>query len=67
MNARFEIGEVLLTARIVEILRQFVFGIMPWDIAAGDKFAECETAEPGEFTCFAKRENLLGVKRDRQF
>jgi hypothetical protein len=32
---------------------------MPRDIAAGDKFAECEAAEAGELTCFAKGQNLL--------
>ena len=38
-------GEVLLTARIFEIVRQFVLGVMPWDVAASNEVGKDKTID----------------------
>jgi hypothetical protein len=39
---------------------------VPWDIAAGDEFAEREPIQPGKLACLSKGQNLPGIKRERQ-
>jgi hypothetical protein len=51
MIARFEIGEVLLTASIDEIERQVVLGEMARNIAACNQIGEGITGCTGKFAC----------------
>jgi hypothetical protein len=67
MDARFEIGEVLLTASIVEVLDQFSFAVMARDVAGGDEVGERETGEAGEFGGLGEGQDFLGVKGEGEF
>ena len=51
MDARFEIGEVLLTESIVEVLGQLSFAVVAGDVAGGDEVGERETGEASETRC----------------
>src|SRR5208337_3280981 len=66
ITARFERGEVLLTARIVEILSQLVFRVVPRNVALGDKVGKGETRRFRELAGLAKRENPTSIESDRK-
>gem|GEM_PF-5399202 len=40
MEARFDIGEVLLTVSILEVLRQFVIRVMPRNLPLTDRISK---------------------------
>jgi hypothetical protein len=64
MEARFEMGEVLLTASILEVLSQFLIRIVPRDSALTDQLLKCMPRNPSEFGCLPEWEDLLSVKRE---
>ena len=66
MEARLEIGEVLLTARIVEVLRQFVAGVVTGNLAAGEKVGEGKPGDIGELARLAQGKDALGIERNRK-
>jgi hypothetical protein len=67
MIARFEIGEVLLTASIDEIERQVVLGVMAWNIAACYEVGEGITGGTGKFACLPEGEDALGIEGNGEF
>jgi hypothetical protein len=48
MQARLEMGEVLLTASIGGVFAQVVLAVMPRDLPLGQDFRESEAADPGQ-------------------
>ena len=66
MMARFERGEVLLTARMVEILRQLALRVVPRDVAPGSEIGKGETGKFTQFAGLAKRENPLSIEGHRK-
>lgn len=63
MEARFEMGEVLLTARIFEVLSQFCFRVVPRYLALTNQVREAIPGSPCEFGCLAERQDALCIKR----
>jgi hypothetical protein len=55
MEARFEIGEVLLTASIVEVLGQFLIGIVARKLPLVNQTGECIAGSLREFGCLTER------------
>ena len=64
MEARFEMGEVLLTARILDILRQFHIREMARYFATTHKVSESIAGSSSKFARLAERQNALRIKRD---
>lgn len=67
MMARLEIGEVLLTANIGEILRQILVAVVTWNAALAHQLIEKNPAHFRKLRCFAQGQHSLGVQRDGQF
>ena len=64
MEARFEMGEVLLTARIFEVLSQFCVRVVPRDFTLTNQVCESITRLAGKFRRLAERQDALSIKRD---
>ncbi len=62
-----EIGEVLPTARIIEVLRQFVAGVVTGNLAASEKAGEGKPGDIGGLARLAKGKDALGIERNRKF
>ena len=67
MLARFEIGDVLLTASIFEVLRQVAVGVVTRNVATRDQFGERKSARTGQFAGLTERKNTLRIKRKGEF
>jgi len=63
MAARLDIGEVLLTASIVEVVQQVVF---VWNIAVAYQIGEGVAGDACELGRLSEGQNALGVKRNRE-
>ena len=63
MIDKFEIGEVLLTATISEIFRQFVRTVMARDAAAGYKVGKLPPRSRRQLRGLAEGQNALRVQR----
>jgi hypothetical protein len=55
MQARLEIGNVLLTAGMSGVFVQFLPAIMPWDLALGHDVGKGEATDAGKFGCLPER------------
>lgn len=66
MAARFGIGEVPPTARIVQILCWVVLRVVPWNVPLGDNVG-IRRDDRIRQVCLAKRENPLSIESDRTF
>src|SRR5580704_4768235 len=67
MTARLERGDVLLTARIVEVLGEVVVCVMPGDLARGRECGKAVSCRSCQFGSLAKGKNALSVKSDGEF
>ena len=63
MYASAEMGEVLLTARISDVLRNFILRIVARDVPLADQLGKGKARNFSEFGGFAEGENALGVER----
>jgi hypothetical protein len=61
-----EIGEVLLTAGILEIFGQFLFTIVASDIPLRQDVCKLKTRESGELGGFAQGQKAPRIERYRQ-
>lgn len=64
--ARFETGDVLLTTRIREVLRQVFVAVVPRNASLRDQFAEKNPGYFREFRRLAERKGALRIERDPQ-
>src|SRR5436305_13780389 len=67
MIARLERGEVLLTTPILEVGRQVVVAVVPWNVAAGQFVSHLKPIQPGQFSSLADAESLLSVESTSHF
>lgn len=64
VEARFEMGQVLLTARIFKVLRQFRFREMARYFALANQLSESIAGNSGEFARLAERQDALRIQRN---
>ena len=55
-------GEVLLTARIFEVLSQFCFGVVPRYLALTNQVREAIPGSTCQLRCLAKRQDALRIE-----
>jgi hypothetical protein len=67
MEARFEIGEVLLTASISKVLGQFLMGIVARQLPFVNEGGKCIPGNGGEIGGFPEGQNALRVEGDGEF
>ena len=67
MEARFEIGEVLLTASIGKVLGQFLIGIVARQLPFVSEGGKCIPGNGGEIGGFPEGQNTLRVEGDGEF
>ena len=54
MDARLEMGDVLLTASIVQVVRQVVLGVVTGNVAVADQIGKGVARNGGEFGSLAE-------------
>ena len=64
IEARFEIGEVLLTASIFEALSYLLLRVMTRYFALSQESRELMPGDSGQFRGVPKRQDALGIERD---
>jgi hypothetical protein len=64
MEARFEMGEVLLSARIFEVLSQFLVRIVTRYLALANQVSKLQPGSSSEFGRLSKGQYALGVESD---
>ncbi len=67
MEARFEMGEVLLTASIFEVLGQFLIRVVARNLSLSNQVGEPVTGNSGQLGRLAERQDALRIKCKRKF
>jgi hypothetical protein len=65
--ARFEIGEVLLTATMSEVFLCLGDAVLPWDSALRQRHAKGELVQIGQAGSLAQRQPTVAIKATGQF
>src|SRR5436189_2636921 len=64
MTAKFEIGDVLLTTSIGDVVRQLRVPVVPGNPSLSHHFPEEHSIHLGKFGGFAERKRPLRIERD---
>jgi len=64
MEARFEMGEVLLSARIFEVSSQFLVRIVTRYLALANQVSKLQPGSSSEFGRLSKGQYALGIESD---
>lgn len=66
MEARLEMGEVLLAARIGKVLRELFLRVVSSDVTLGEQVSKAPTGKLCKFIRLAEGQNSLRIEGDRK-